>query len=75
MVDCTISEGQCSGNNLFSNFVAFNCFTVVLSLYCSYIWSKLYDFPVGFVTPIPFNLSQCLPLFAVVERWLLLDIG
>ena len=36
--------------------------------------SKLYDVPVGFVTPPP-HLRQCIALYAVVEGWLLLDIG
>ena len=34
--------------------------------------SKLYDVPVGFVTP---PLRLCIALFAVAEGWLLLDIG
>ena len=37
--------------------------------------SKLNDVHVGFVTP-PFPLLRlCIPLFAVAEGWLLLDIG
>ena len=35
----------------------------------------LYDVPVGFVTPPPPILRLCIALFAVVEGWLLLDIG
>ena len=35
--------------------------------------SKLYDVPVGFVSP-PL-LRQCIATFAVAEGWLLLDIG
>ena len=35
--------------------------------------SKLYDVPVGFVTPS--LLRQCIAIFAVAEGWLLLDIG
>ena len=38
-------------------------------------FSKLYDVPVGFVSPPPPHLKQCIALFAVAERWLLLDIG
>ena len=38
-----------------------------------YILSKLYDVPVGFVSP-PL-LRQCIAIFAVAEGWLLLDIG
>ena len=34
--------------------------------------SKLYDVPVGFVTP---HLGQYIALFAVAEGWLLLHIG
>ena len=34
--------------------------------------SKLYDVPVGFVSPL---LRQCIAIFAVAEVWLLLDIG
>ena len=37
--------------------------------------SKLYADPVGFVTPPPFFLRQCIAIFAVAEGWLLLDIG
>ena len=33
--------------------------------------SKLYDVPVGF----PPHLRQCIALFAVDERWMLLHIG
>ena len=36
--------------------------------------SKLYDAPVGFVTPPPL-LRQYIAIFAVAEGWLLLDIG
>ena len=36
--------------------------------------SKLYDVPVGFVTP-SLHLRQCIALFEVAEGWLLLDIG
>ena len=35
--------------------------------------SKLYDVPVGFVTPP--HLRQCIALIAVAQGWLLLDIG
>ena len=35
--------------------------------------SKLHDVPVGFV--IPPILRLCIALFAIVEGWLLLDIG
>ena len=36
---------------------------------------KLYDVPVGFVTPPPPpSFRQCIALFAVAEGWLLLDI-
>ena len=35
--------------------------------------SKLYDVPVGFVTPPHFEAEYC--FFAVAEGWLLLDIG
>ena len=35
---------------------------------------KLYDDPVGFVTPPP-NLRVCIVLFVAAEGWLLLDIG
>ena len=35
---------------------------------------KLYDVPVGFVTPPPI-LRLYIALFAVAEGWLLLDIG
>ena len=36
--------------------------------------SKLYDVPVGFVTPPPI-LRLNITYFAVAEGWLLLDIG
>ena len=36
--------------------------------------SKLYDVPVGFVTPPPI-FWLCIAFFAVAEGWLLLDIG
>ena len=36
--------------------------------------SKLYDVPVGFVTPPPI-LRLNIAYFAVAEGWLLLDIG
>ena len=36
---------------------------------------KLYDAPVGFVTPPPPNLRVCIVLFVAAEGWLLLDIG
>ena len=36
--------------------------------------SKLYDVPVGFVTPPP-NFELNIAYFAVAEGWLLLDIG
>ena len=35
--------------------------------------SKLYDVPVGFVTP-PI-LRMCIALLVVAEGWLLLDVG
>ena len=34
----------------------------------------LYNNPVGYVTPIPL-MRLCIALFAVAERWLMLDIG
>ena len=34
--------------------------------------SKLYDVPVGFVSP---HLRQCFALFAVSKGWMLSDIG
>ena len=37
--------------------------------------SKLYDVPVGFVTPPPPILRLNIAYFAVAEGWLLLDIG
>ena len=36
--------------------------------------SKLYDVPVGVVTPSPLS-RQCFAIFAVAEGWLLLGIG
>ena len=36
--------------------------------------TKLFDVPVGFVTPPPI-LKLCIALFAVAEGWLLLNIG
>ena len=36
--------------------------------------SKLYDVPVGFVTP-PAHFEAEFAFFAVAEGWLLLDIG
>ena len=36
--------------------------------------SKLYDVPVGFVHPPPL-FETVIALFAVADRWLLLDIG
>ena len=37
--------------------------------------SKLYDVPVGLVTPTPPPLRLCISLFAIAEGWLLLNIG
>ena len=44
------------------------------SYFVEIIWCKLYDVPVGFVTPPP-HLRQCIAMFAVAEGRLLLDIG
>ena len=37
--------------------------------------SKLYDVPVGFVTPPPSLLTQFIAIFAVAGGWLLFNIG
>ena len=40
--------------------------------YTAYPLSKSYNVPVG---SLPLLLKQCFAIFAVAERWLLLDIG
>ena len=47
--------------------------SVISSTAKCFTLSKLYDVPVGFVSPLLFR--KCIAIFAVAEGWLLLDIG
>ena len=56
-----------------TNFCLFSKLLAFLSGPALHTLSKLYDVPVGVVTPSILRL--CIALFAVAEGWLLLDIG